>query len=619
LQRTEEGGCSFIFMDADFIRRLSRTEHDKWTEWTAGPKWSGKTFPRMQEMEKIFGEDAFKEHTISCREAFRGNYLKKGFCAVSHRWDESGKPDSTGIHLKKIREFLDQHQDIKWIWYDFWCLPQLELPVTELTIELTPTSDGSRWVLNSELEGKQQFVDFAFDGGVVVSDVDGAVASGDGGLQKGDLLLRFEGADMTTALPKPKEGEAPRAYEFVVRRTENGGKRTKREDLYFDHQLKHANLLYLGCKVLVLLDLSYQSRFWTQFELWLSVQEGTDDGLKPATEVHAKRVHLEPIHNATKELADSLLNIWRTKTPEEAHKLLEGTDVQVTNQRDKKHHLPKILSLDEDVRLDVRKSALEIRAEHEPSASNAEETKAAAAKTAGQQDSRSGPVIGGPGRRFAVLAAVFRWAMPRSRKVAVMEQHRSPKEQERHSSEFITRLLLRLWALRAKSRVGPTGSESQSVREVAEEALSVKKEAAAAKTAGQQDNRSGPVIGGPGRLAAVFRWAMPRLAMRHRADAEQYKQALEDASRHRADSEAGKVALTWVRQTNAHMGLSTAFRVGKWASRAKSRAATAPAPVASASRPEPSASKYTVAPGEKEDHDAQKAQAEGDVEVTDLM
>ena len=478
-KETEEGGCSFIFMDADFIRRLSRTEHDKWTEWTAGPKWSGKTFPRMQEMEKIFGEDAFKEHTISCREAFRGNYLKKGFCAVSHRWDESGKPDSTGIHLKKIREFLDQHQDIKWIWYDFWCLPQLELPVTELTIELTPTSDGSRWVLNSELEGKQQFIDFAFDGGVVVSDVDGAVASGDGGLQKGDLLLRFEGADMTTALPKPKEGEAPRAYEFVVRRTENGGKRTKREDLYFDHQLKHANLLYLGCKVLVLLDLSYQSRFWTQFELWLSVQEGTDEGLKPATEVHAKRVHLEPIHNATKELADSLLNIWRTKTPEEAHKLLEGTDVQVTNQRDKKHHLPKILSLDED----VRKSALEMRAEHEPSASNAEETKAAAAKTAGQQDSRSGPVIGGPGRRFAVLAAVFRWAMPRSRKVAVMEQYRSPKEQERHSSEFITRLLLRLWALRAKSRVGPTGSESQSVREVAE-ALSVKKEAAAAKTAG---------------------------------------------------------------------------------------------------------------------------------------
>ena len=142
----------------------------------------------------------------------------------------------------------------------------------------------------------------------------------------------------------------------------NGGELTASEAMHFDHQLKHANLLYLGCKVLVLLDLSYQSRFWTQFELWLSVQEGTDEGLKPATEVHAQRWHLEPIHNATRAIEEEVLNIWRTKTPEEAHKLLEGADVHVTNQRDKTHHLPKILSLDEDVRLDVRKSALEMRA-----------------------------------------------------------------------------------------------------------------------------------------------------------------------------------------------------------------------------------------------------------------
>ena len=51
--------------------------------------------------------------------------------------------------------------------------------------------------------------------------------------------------------------------------------------------------------------------------------------------------------------------------------------------------------------------------------------------------------------------------------------------QTRQNSEFITRMLFGLW--RAKSRVRPTGSESQSVREVAEEALSVKKEPAAAK------------------------------------------------------------------------------------------------------------------------------------------
>jgi len=426
----DEGFCSFSFMKADFIRDLSWTEDDGWTagpEWTAGPKWSGKTFPRMQEIKKWCPE-AIEEITIWRRKAFHGDYRKE-ICAVSHRWDESSEPDSTGTHLKKIREFLVndlEGREVKWIWYDFWCLPQRKRkecgPGTELTGKLTLTLDG-----------------------------------------------------------------------FGVK---NGGERTAREKMRFDHQLKHANLLYLGCYVLVLLDLAYQARFWTQFELWLSVQEGTDKGLKPATEVHTlKRVHLEPIHNATREHVVAAENAWRTKTPEDAYNMLKGTDVQVTNQSDKDLHLPKIRSLNDDV---ARETLIE-------RASNAEETEAAATKTAGQQDSR-----------FAAVA---------------------------HAAAAVAHATAAL------------------VR---------------------------------------FRWAMPHLAMRHRADAEQYKQALEDASRHRADSEAGKVALTWVRQTNAHIGLSTAFRVGKWASRAKSRAATAPAPVASASRPEPSASKYAVAPGEKE-------------------
>ena len=113
------------------------------------------------------------------------------------------------------------------------------MPVTEVTVNLTPTSDGSgvKWVLNSELEDKQQLVVFGFfDGGVVVSNVFDAkgVAYGDGGLQKGDLLLRFEGEVVTTSLPKPKEGAAPRPYKFVVRRIENGGTRTAHEKMRFE-------------------------------------------------------------------------------------------------------------------------------------------------------------------------------------------------------------------------------------------------------------------------------------------------------------------------------------------------------------------------------------------------
>ena len=42
------------------------------------------------------------------------------------------------------------------------------------------------------------------------------------------------------------------------------------------------NLLYLGMRVLVLADISYLSRFWTQFEAWLSMQAAGPDGLQPA-------------------------------------------------------------------------------------------------------------------------------------------------------------------------------------------------------------------------------------------------------------------------------------------------------------------------------------------------
>ena len=40
------------------------------------------------------------------------------------------------------------------------------------------------------------------------------------------------------------------------------GDRDQAAQIAFDHMLSHVNFLYLGCHVLVLLDLSYLSRFW---------------------------------------------------------------------------------------------------------------------------------------------------------------------------------------------------------------------------------------------------------------------------------------------------------------------------------------------------------------------
>mgnify|MGYP006152146973 CR=1 FL=1 len=45
---------------------------------------------------------------------------------------------------------------------------------------------------------------------------------------------------------------------------QQGVRRSHTEQLLFAWQLRNANLLYLGLRVLVLMDLSYQSRFWVR-------------------------------------------------------------------------------------------------------------------------------------------------------------------------------------------------------------------------------------------------------------------------------------------------------------------------------------------------------------------
>ena len=115
------------------------------------------------------------------------------------------------------------------------------------------------------------------------------------------------------------------------------------DNLIFKFMLTYANHLYLGCSVLVLLDLSYQSRFWTQYELWLSLQEGTSDGLVPA-DPSVSRSHLVAIHSGTQDLAESLKKMWRTKNTDQARTTLSARDVKVTNLSDKDVRQPAPVS-----------------------------------------------------------------------------------------------------------------------------------------------------------------------------------------------------------------------------------------------------------------------------------
>ena len=80
-----------------------------------------------------------------------------------------------------------------------------------------------------------------------------------------------------------------------------GDERTKSEKRAFDLMLRNINLLYLGCSVLLLPDRSYLSRFWTQFEAWLSMQSATASGLVSAP-AEQKRYTIACVHGAPEAL-----------------------------------------------------------------------------------------------------------------------------------------------------------------------------------------------------------------------------------------------------------------------------------------------------------------------------
>jgi hypothetical protein len=67
-----------------------------------------------------------------------------------------------------------------------------------------------------------------------------------------------------------------------------GQKKTERESAEFKEMLPNINLLYLTCSVLILMDRTYMSRFWTQFEAYLSMRAITSEGLTNAQDPMAR-------------------------------------------------------------------------------------------------------------------------------------------------------------------------------------------------------------------------------------------------------------------------------------------------------------------------------------------
>mmetsp|Transcript_10152 Transcript_10152/g.33311 ORF Transcript_10152/g.33311 Transcript_10152/m.33311 type:complete len:484 (+) Transcript_10152:691-2142(+) len=143
-----------------------------------------------------------------------------------------------------------------------------------------------------------------------------------------------------------------------------GGERTPTEKVDFKRMLQNINILYLGCSVLILQELSYLSRFWTQFEAWCSMQAAAGGGLGPAPAAE-RRCTVVPIHQATEGMASELIMMWASRSVDEAIETLASPDVTVTNQSDKELQLYKLRELDSLVREAVAECEVSPRLERQ--------------------------------------------------------------------------------------------------------------------------------------------------------------------------------------------------------------------------------------------------------------
>mmetsp|Transcript_24433 Transcript_24433/g.77427 ORF Transcript_24433/g.77427 Transcript_24433/m.77427 type:complete len:469 (+) Transcript_24433:462-1868(+) len=101
--------------------------------------------------------------------------------------------------------------------------------------------------------------------------------------------------------------------------------RAPEEEDEFAEMLSNVNVVYLGMKVLVLLDMSYMSRFWTQTEAWMAMHEPS----KATVSEDTRRYTIVPLHNAGSSMVSALVDMWAGKNAQEAHEAIRPVDFGV--------------------------------------------------------------------------------------------------------------------------------------------------------------------------------------------------------------------------------------------------------------------------------------------------
>ena len=90
-------------------------------EWLRNFK--GNTMPYFQELQRDH-PNALVQKPVKFSDVMSGRLVKEGYSSVSHRWMEADRPDRDGTQLQEVQEWLRENKDIKYTWFDDWCMPQ---------------------------------------------------------------------------------------------------------------------------------------------------------------------------------------------------------------------------------------------------------------------------------------------------------------------------------------------------------------------------------------------------------------------------------------------------------------------------------------------------------------
>jgi len=97
----------FYFINADVLRNCKET-----------------VLPiGLKSVRKKLGDQAVEGLPITFAEACAGSRTGS-ICTVSHRWIGKDHPDEKGEQLEQIKRHLEVNKDIKYVWYDAWCMYQ---------------------------------------------------------------------------------------------------------------------------------------------------------------------------------------------------------------------------------------------------------------------------------------------------------------------------------------------------------------------------------------------------------------------------------------------------------------------------------------------------------------